>query len=163
MILIKKLSLSDLPAYKTLRLEALVSHPEAFLSSFEEENVLSLEAWEEKFKTNHYFGVFTPENKLVGIAGFFIEKNFKSTHRGVLFSVYVQPEYRGLGLAKKLVEAVLDFAKSQVEQVHLTVTVGNDGAKKIYESLGFELYGVDPMAIKIKDQYFDENLMVLRF
>lgn len=36
-------------------------------------------------------------------------------------------------------------------------------AKKLYNSLGFEVYGVERNALKYNGQYFDEDLMVLKF
>jgi ribosomal protein S18 acetylase RimI-like enzyme len=44
----------------------------------------------------------------------------------------------------------------------LAVAVGQDSAKQLYESLGFEVYGREPRAIKLGDRYVDEELMVLR-
>lgn len=37
----------------------------------------------------------------------------------------------------------------------------NDSTKKLYKSLGFEVYGTEPRALKDNVQYFDEDLMVL--
>ncbi len=37
------------------------------------------------------------------------------------------------------------------------------GAKGLYESLGFEVYGRERRALKIGDEYVDEELMVLYF
>jgi len=44
----------------------------------------------------------------------------------------------------------------------LAVAVGQNPAKKVYESLGFEVYGREPHAIKLDKTYVDEDLMVLR-
>ncbi len=49
-----------------------------------------------------------------------------------------------------------------VEQIKLTVVSENGTAKKLYKSLGFEVYGVERNALKFNGKYFDEELMVLR-
>jgi len=41
-----------------------------------------------------------------------------------------------------------------VQLVQLTVTEGNAGAAALCGSLGFDTYGVEPMAMKIGDGYF---------
>ncbi|CRI00648.1 Uncharacterised protein [Streptococcus pneumoniae] len=43
----------------------------------------------------------------------------------------------------------------------LDVVVGNDAAKKLYESLGFQTYGVQERSLKHNGQYWDEEHMVL--
>ncbi|WP_231638635.1 GNAT family N-acetyltransferase [Paenibacillus sp. JCM 10914] len=40
--------------------------------------------------------------------------------------------------------------------------VTNEPGKKLYESIGFQVYGVEPRALKYEGQYWDETLMVLR-
>ncbi|MGQ0452909.1 GNAT family N-acetyltransferase, partial [Bacillus sp. SS-TM] len=51
--------------------------------------------------------------------------------------------------------------KLHVEQLMLDVVVGNDAAKKLYESLGFQTYGVQERSLKHNGQYWDEEHMVL--
>jgi ribosomal protein S18 acetylase RimI-like enzyme len=50
-----------------------------------------------------------------------------------------------------------------LEQVALGVSTTNVAAKRLYESLGFEIYGRENRALKIGDEYVDEELMVLYF
>jgi RimJ/RimL family protein N-acetyltransferase len=50
-----------------------------------------------------------------------------------------------------------------LEQVALAVSRQNVGAKALYESLGFEVYGCEKRALKVGDEYVDEELMVLYF
>jgi hypothetical protein len=46
--------------------------------------------------------------------------------------------------------------------VNLTVSSRQVPAKILYRSLGFETFGVEHEALKIGDQYFDDEYMVLR-
>nr|WP_283942835.1 GNAT family N-acetyltransferase [Paenibacillus konkukensis] len=77
----------------------------------------------------------------------------------------VEPQFRGRGLGKTLLIALIERATKEcegLEQIHLTVVSNNKSAKRLYVSLGFEVYGVEPYALKSDEQYFDEDLMILR-
>ena len=65
------LSAENWAAFKTLGLEALDAHPEAFGSSFEEEFARTEDEWKSEFKRSDLFGFFE-KNKLVAVAGFFV-------------------------------------------------------------------------------------------
>jgi RimJ/RimL family protein N-acetyltransferase len=49
-----------------------------------------------------------------------------------------------------------------IEQVHLGVNTRNERARNLYESLGFEAYGIERRALQIDGEYFDTELMSLR-
>lgn len=52
--------------------------------------------------------------------------------------LYVEPAARGMGLATKLLEKSIQFARSKAyKKVQLFTTSGNVGARRIYERLGF--------------------------
>ena len=48
-----------------------------------------------------------------------------------------------------------------LEQLNLTVVSTNVFAKRLYKSLGFEVYGTERHALKYMGHYYDEELMVL--
>lgn len=57
-------------------------------------------------------------------------------------SVYTEPQHRGKGLAAKVLQAVLDEGKAQgCPKSLITCAVGNNGAKRLYESLGYVSVG----------------------
>lgn len=54
----------------------------------------------------------------------------------------VSPDYQGKGIAKELIAAMVDHAQELGHNtVGLLVSKDNDGAKKLYTSLGFEQVG----------------------
>jgi len=60
-----------------------------------------------------------------------------------LLNVAVHPEYRGTGIGRRLVEAVLDEARSGAARVvFLEVRAGNVVARRLYRRLGFRDIGV---------------------
>lgn len=105
------------------------------------------------------------ENKLAGIVSFTRDGNDreKLRHKGILYRMYVSAAYRGLGIAKILIENVIIRAKQleNMEQINLTVISNNIKAKNIYINFGFETFSTEKNAIKWKNNYFDEESMVL--
>lgn len=58
--------------------------------------------------------------------------------KGWILSLAVRPQYRQLGLGKRLMEAGLNsLAAEGAREVFLSVAPGNHGAIALYESLGF--------------------------
>ena len=79
------------------------------------------------------------------------------------FVQYVSSEYRGRGIAKILIENVIERAKllENMEQINLTVVNNNVNAKNIYRKFGFKTFSSEKNAFKWKGKYFDEDAMVL--
>ena len=157
---IHRLTANDAGLFRTIRLEALKNHPEAFGTAYEEAAARDIDSYAQQLKTSALFGGFEGKS-LVGVAGFFQHNEIKTQHKGTLYSMYVQPAARGTGLARLLVEAVLDHAREKVETIQLAVQSRNHTALRLYESCGFERYGEEPRALKVDGAYFDEVLMYL--
>lgn len=158
---------SDAQLYQELRLSALKINPEAFGSTYEREMKFSLETIIERIKpTKDRFvlGAFDDSGALAGIVTFMRENGIKTSHKGNVFGMYVAPESRGKGYGKLLMKELIDRARNceGLEQINLAVVSDNETAKKLYKSVGFELYGLERKALKFNDQYFDEDLMVLK-
>ena len=163
---IRILNESDARAYQEVRLSSLKINPEAFASTYEREVEFSLETIEERLepvKNKFVLGAFDHNGSLVGIITFMRENGLKTSHKENIFGMYVVPETRGQGLGKMLMAELIKKAKNcnGLEQINLTVISGNNSAKKLYKSLGFEVYGVEKNGLKFNGQYFDEELMVL--
>ncbi|GKU81500.1 hypothetical protein NCCP28_08960 [Niallia sp. NCCP-28] len=111
---------------------------------------------------NFTFGAFE-KNQLIGAVTLIVEQKNKMKHRGNIVAMYVKPKYRGRGTAKKLMKEAINYAKGlkQLKQIYLGVVSGNEGAIKLYQSLGFQTYGIDKKALKVNGIYYDEELMVL--
>jgi ribosomal protein S18 acetylase RimI-like enzyme len=75
--------------------------------------------------------------ELVGIAGFAVQQGQKRAHKGVLWGMYVRPAARKAAVGRRLVEAVCNLARQQVELIQLTVVRDNEQARGLYASLGF--------------------------
>ncbi|MBM7578123.1 GNAT family N-acetyltransferase [Jeotgalibacillus terrae] len=161
---IRKLHEKDAEKYFYIRLESLKNNPEAFATSFDEEQHQPIELYVNRLKsdTSITLGAFHNE-QLIGIITIVKSIKQKLMHRAEIVSTYVTPGSRGNQTGKKLVTQALDEIRNipGVEQVYLTVESNNIAAKKLYESVGFELFGTDRKAMKYEGQYFDIDHMVL--
>lgn len=146
---IRRLVPSDARAYRSLMLEAYARHPDAFTSSAEERAALPLSWWEAR-ASEMVFGAFDA-GQLVGAAGLSFETREKTRHKASLFGMYVAPAARQGGIGRQLVEAVLEHARQRggIRLVQLTVSDGNDGARRLYERCGFVQFGLEPMAVAL--------------
>jgi len=162
---IRFLKSEDAAEWRRLRIEALQNDPEAFSASLEEYQALSMDEIKRRLWSDgdsFVAGAFE-DGQMTGMAGFFREKGPKSRHKGRVWGVYVTHASRGRGIGRRLMRTLLDrgAAIEGVEQILLSVTVSQEAASCLYRSLGFEPFGREPRALKIKDHYIDEIYMVL--
>ncbi len=161
-ISIRLLDGGDAECFQALRLHGLRSAPEAFGSSYEDEAGQSINDVRLRLvdRPNAVFGAFADE-RLVGVAGFAVNSKLKQRHKGLLWGVYVDPEWRGHALGKRLTQAVIDYARLHVDTLHATVMAANISARTLYLRLGFTVYGFEKDALRIGDQSYDDELLRL--
>ena len=166
-VTVRLLENDDATAYHALRLEGLRGAPTAFGSSEVEEAGLTRAQVEARLTAGlpdiATFGAFL-DGQLVGAATLLCNPRVKTGHRANLVAMYVTAAARGHGIGRKLIDAVVARARTlpRVEEITLSVTVGNGEARRLYERAGFEVYGIKPRALKIDGQYYDMDLMALR-
>jgi ribosomal protein S18 acetylase RimI-like enzyme len=165
---VRILTEADAGAFWNIRLRALRDDPESFGSSYEEILERGIAGATQSLRKRDTapddvtFGAFEGET-LVGIAGFRRGEEVKKRHKGVIWGMYVPREMRGKGIGKALLEAAIAHAKTlpQLEQINLSVVLTSREARHLFISLGFETYGLERRALKLRDRYFDQELMTL--
>ncbi len=160
---IRPLKAADLPAFRAVRLDALRLHPRAYGSSYEEEIDYTLDDFAARWPVppGVMLGGFVAD-RLVGITGLQVAPRVKQRHKGFIYTVYVDQAVRGRGLAAGLVEAAIATARQAgVRFVWLAVAIGNDGARRIYDRLGFRTFGIEPRGLLVDGEFVDEELMLL--
>ncbi len=61
--------------------------------------------------------------------------------------LYVEEKFRGLGVGSKFFEFLQNELKGKIKRLRLEVGDENDGAKRLYERLGFEMLDYRQMVI----------------
>ncbi len=167
MIKINTIKIEDTEKFWKLRLEGFRTNPEAFGSSYEESVGTPLSEVEKIIndKNNYIFGAFTVNNQLVGIMGFRREQRKKLKHKGSIWGVYVSKDHRRKGIAKELLNELLNRTKEMegLKQINLCVVTSNNAAIELYKKFGFQSYGVEKNALVYNDHGYDEELMAYFF
>lgn len=119
-----------------MRLAALTEAPYAFASTLERERDDLPEQWRERLRRNPWF-VALVDGQPAGLAGgtTWPDENPDRRH---LFSMWVRPSHRGLGIAGRLVDAVREWAVADgARELELWVADGNEAATRAYARAGF--------------------------
>ena len=165
---VRPLAEADAAEYRELRLRALREHPEAFTSSYEEDQLKPL-AWARSrivasAEAPHDFvlGAFVG-GRMVGILGMSVEPRAKIRHKGHVFGMYVAAEHAGRGIGRQLMALCIARATAieSLEQLQLTVTEDNGRARSFYERAGFRAFGVERNAVKLGERYLHKCHMAL--
>jgi RimJ/RimL family protein N-acetyltransferase len=136
----KLLTPDDWRTLRKIRLSALQESPDAFLSTYEQEEKYDPSKWRAEFvRGDWYVGMAgaASADEPVGMAGITREPGTPA-HQCFLEYVWVARKFRRKGNAFNMINEVLDRLKfSGVRTVFLWVLDGNSGAMRLYERLGF--------------------------
>lgn len=158
---VRLLTEADLPAYRALLLPGLEQDADSFRIAPEDEQAAPFPTHNrpDSFTLGTFIG-----DELAGIVSFQREgaDRVKLRHKGLLFRMYVSPNFRGQGLAGLLIQEVIERARQLdgMEQINLTVVTTNP-AKRLYERFGFRSFSVEERAIKWHGTYLTEEAMKL--
>jgi RimJ/RimL family protein N-acetyltransferase len=88
--------------------------------------------------------------------------SISSHHKANLVAMYVDPAYRGRGVADNLVKTLIEHAKTlpQLKKIMLHVVAGNESAEAFYARNGFQVFGVESQAVFLEGNYHNEIMMV---
>lgn len=159
---VRPLTVADADAFRALRLESLQTHPEAFGASYEEERDAPLSDSVALLECHTVFGGFAGDT-LVGLAMLQRNPQKKRQHVAMLWGMYVRTDQRGTGVARAILDAVIARAEREVDQLELYVATSNPRARHLYETLGFERYGVMRRSLRVAGVDHDADMMVRIF
>lgn len=160
---IRPLAPDEVPAYRLLRHQMLVECPTAFLEGPEELAARSDAALVARVAMPPEAVLLAAWDRatLAAVAGFRADQRAKTRHNGSIWGVYVAPTHRRQGLGRRVMEAAIDHARAHVSILKIGVVADNDAALRLYQSLGFEIWGREPMAIAWDGARFDEYHLAL--
>jgi len=144
---IRPLRSDEWEAFRSIRLMALRTEPGMFFSSFEHDSALGADEWRGWLatQTQCVFGVFAG-GTLVGITAVYTHRDDPDGQTALLGTSYVQPAYRGRGLARLLYETRLAWIRSRgtFRRVVVSHRRSNEPSRRAIERYGFALTGSEP-------------------
>lgn len=155
---IAALTAADAPPYRELMLQAYVEAADAFTSTAKERAGEPLSWWADRIASpaglSQSFGAFL-SGQLVGTVALEYSSKPKTRHAALVIGMYVGPGARRQGTGEQLIRAAIGAARTRagLRILRLTVTQGNHAAIRLYESVGFAAWGVEPMAILTPSGY----------
>jgi ribosomal protein S18 acetylase RimI-like enzyme len=162
---IRQLTGADAAIFQELRLYGLQESPTAFGSSYEEEQKRPLEMVSERLEeeNSHVFGAFSKGGELVGVTGLYRETRVRTRHKAFIWGVYVAPQHRGRGIGHALMEAAISRARGLgLRQVYLSANSSSRAAINLYETYGFERFGIEKEAYMFEGEYYDSVYMAMK-
>jgi ribosomal protein S18 acetylase RimI-like enzyme len=155
---VTRLNPSDVTQYRKLMLEAYELAADAFTTTVEERAAEPESFWVKRIADpaglGAAFGAYDG-SVLVGTIALEFSRKPKTKHKALVIGMYVSPAARGMGAGRALINAAINHAMTNEEilLLNLTVTEGNETAINLYRSVGFQLVGVEPMAILTPSGY----------
>lgn len=140
MIDITHITPGNISTFKDVRLRALLDTPSAFGSTYARERELSDAEWMRRamrWNGERGIGFLAVEGGIgCGIVGSMLDED--DATRATLVSMWTAPTHRRRGVARRLVDEVVAWARARdVAAIRLMVTSNNGPAVALYERLGF--------------------------
>ncbi len=155
---------ADTETFREIRIESTKDAPESFRATEQEMLARPIESFQSQLTGRDgdpvFIGAFEGRS-LVGVAALFFEESQKLSHKATVGSVFVKPSSRRKGVGRALMAELLVIARKdkRLRQLNLTVNAANTPAVKLYESLGFSIFGTEPNAAFVKGKGYDEHHM----
>jgi ribosomal protein S18 acetylase RimI-like enzyme len=134
---IRRIEVADWERLRDVRLRALAVDSHAFLVSLEVARELPEEHWRDRATPTETQVTFVEERDGVftAVVASFVSNDPATAY---LVGIWVAPEARRTGVAVRLVEHVLDWAREHRRtRVVLSVKRGNEPAARLYAKCGF--------------------------
>lgn len=155
-VIIRPILLQDAEAlWKIARQEGVIETKMALPSLRLEQRQKSISELSE----NDHYMVAEIGGEAVGVAGLTVGTG-RTRHSGSLF-IYIARQQQGQGIGTRLMQSLLDLADNWLllRRVELTVLTENEGARRLYERLGFVVEGCRKMSVIAQGELKDEWLM----
>ncbi len=155
---------ADLNKYIAFRLEMLEAAPWAFLTTPDEVKE-QVSAAQLARPQNEIVAIdHESEDRLIAAAGIYRSTREKSAHRASIWGVFTAASHRSRGLGEAVVRRAIEEAATWdgVDTITICVTRPGETARRLYERIGFQAWGVEPDAMRVGGESLDEIHMMMR-
>lgn len=151
---IRRIRADEWRELRELRLRALLDAPDAFTSTYEESAADPKDVWRDwagggAEGGEGFTAIAVGEDGWGGMAVGAPHHAFPG--EGGLFAMWVDPSVRGGGIAQRLVEEIIEWARTTpFPSIRLRVTTSNGAAIRLYERCGFVDTGERPRCARAR-------------
>ncbi len=161
---VRRLTPTDTEAYVTTRQRMLREEPWSFGSSPSDDLDREWQRARDMLGDEDWACIAAMSgDAIVATARLFRTTRPKQAHAASIVSVWTDPAYRGRGLGRRVLLAAIDTARGWpgIDLIELSVSERSEPALKLYESLGFKRWGVQPDAMRVGGESAAEHYMQL--
>jgi ribosomal protein S18 acetylase RimI-like enzyme len=155
-IVVRPLVQDDAQQYRALRLASLRDFQYAHGPDYEEALARTLEWHAQRLAKPdyHWFGAFDGP-ALVGAICLRLQEGRRMRHSASLNSLMVASSHQRAGVGRLLTVHLIAHARSlgHIRQITLEVNESNLPARRLYDSVGFRQFGLEPDAILHEGRY----------
>jgi len=148
---------------------AVISERDYFITLYEELIKTSVEQkreWIQGLLENKKETLLVAEldDQVVGWIVFYSQKRKRLSHTGS-FTMMICKKFRGMGIGKMLVKALLEWSKKNplIEKVSLGVFSTNYRAISLYKNMGFIEEGRKIKEFKLNDNEYVDDILMYKF
>jgi len=166
--MIRELTPEDAAQFKKLRQRAVDVSEGGFAVALDDwinhsiDNIQKMLQQEQDSLNDFILGAFV-DGILVGMIGFFRPTKPTLGQKGHIWGTFMSPEWRGHGLAGKLLDELIGRARKLpgVTQLQLTTTNQYKAAISLYRSRGFRVIATEEQVIRVGENIYDELYMTM--
>ncbi len=151
---------ADQPQWRRVRLEALKTFPQAFLTTADEQRRRAASDDRAQLAQGRWRGLFQGD-ELIGIGALIPMIYAAAAHRFEIGALYVREPFWGTEAAQSFLTALeAEAQQKDVLQLELSVAANNPRAIRFYERNGYKRYGTQPRAILVDGEGQDDFFYV---
>ncbi|WP_148615638.1 bifunctional GNAT family N-acetyltransferase/GrpB family protein [Nocardioides rubriscoriae] len=135
---LRRVTADDWQLLRDVRLRALADAPEAFGSTLAQAESLTEGGWRQRADNGGLTLLALDDGHPVAMGGAFAPDDGPTVF---VWGMWTDPVARGHGVGGQLLDALVAWCRPSYDEVRLHVTEGNDGARRLYVSRGFEPTG----------------------
>lgn len=139
-MIIREAVIEDLPAMLDIYNEAVRNTTATF--DLEELTLEEREVWFHKYGGSHPLIVAEVDGQVAGYSSLSLFREKKAYESTTELSIYISKAFRGRGIGKAMMTAILERAKELGYHVVIGgITAGNDVSVNLHKQFGFEFIG----------------------